>query len=162
MVHGLWPLWCLGKPIMNIWHFSNAYAIAAASPSIGGYLHSASVQYLLPTNIRCQPSGQQIWAFSIVYWQCFCRSRKPSPSLLQSRAKQVTQSLSNVVCLIYVNVCCWCLRSQELWVRLQPQSTLGKVIRKDPDTIGYITHFWWEFEIRVKKVVYFLLLKDIN
>ena len=31
-----------------------------------------------------------------VHWQCFCRSRKLIPSLLQSGARQVTWSLSNV------------------------------------------------------------------
>ena len=46
--------------------------------------------------IRRQPSGQQIGAFSIGHWQCFFRSRKPVPSLLQSGARQVTRSLSDV------------------------------------------------------------------
>ena len=85
-----------GEPMMNIPHFANAYAIAVASPSIGAYLHSASVRNLLLAYIRRQPLGQQIRAFSIVHWQCFCKSRKPIPSLLQSGARQVTRSLSNV------------------------------------------------------------------
>ena len=85
-----------GQPIMNIRHFSNAHAIATASPSIGAYLHSASMQNLLPANIRRQPSGQQTGALSVVHMQYFCCSRKPIPSLLQSGARQVTQFFSNV------------------------------------------------------------------
>ena len=64
-----------GQPIMNIRHFSNAHAIAAATPSRGAYLHSASMQNLLPANIRCQPSGQQTGALSVVHMQYFCSSR---------------------------------------------------------------------------------------
>ena len=79
-----------GEPMTSIRHFSNAHAIAAASSSIGAYLLSVSVQNLLPAYIRCQPSEQQIGALSMVHWQCFCRSRKPIPSLLQSGARQVT------------------------------------------------------------------------
>ena len=52
-----------GQPITNIQKFSNAHVIAAASPSIGAYLRSASMQNLLPKNIRRQPSGQQTGAF---------------------------------------------------------------------------------------------------
>ena len=76
------------QPMTNI-HFSNAHAITAASPSIGAYLQSVSVQNLLPANIRYQPSRQQIGAFSTVHRQCFCRSRKPIFSLFQSGARQV-------------------------------------------------------------------------
>ena len=68
----------------NIRHFSKAHAITAASPSIGAYLLSASIQNLLPANIRCHPSGQQTGALSVVQEQCFCNRRKPIPSLLQS------------------------------------------------------------------------------
>ena len=85
-----------GQPIMNIRHFSNAHAIAATSPSIGVYLDSASMQNLMPANIRCQPSGQQTGALSVVHMQYFCSSRKPIPSLLQSGVRQVTRFFSNV------------------------------------------------------------------
>ena len=68
-----------GQLITNIRHFSNAHANVAASPSIGAYLHSASMQNLLPANIRCQPSGQQTGALSVVHMQYFCSSRKPFP-----------------------------------------------------------------------------------
>ena len=108
-----------GQPMTNIWYFFNAHAIAAASSSIGAYVRSASVQYLLLENIRHKLLGQQIGAFSIVHWQCFCRSRKPILSLLQSGARQVTWSLSNVatpfwttsiiICLEFLNV------SSRLW-----------------------------------------------
>ena len=40
-----------GQPITNIRHFSNADAVATASPSIGAYLRSASMQNLLPEKI---------------------------------------------------------------------------------------------------------------
>ena len=56
-----------GQPITNIRHFSNAHAIAAASLSIGVYLRSASMQNLLPANIRRQSSGQQTGALSVVH-----------------------------------------------------------------------------------------------
>ena len=79
-----------GQPITNNRHFSNAHAIAAASPSIVAYLRLASMQNLLPANIRGQPSGQQIGALSVMHMQYFCSSRKPIPSLLQSGARQVT------------------------------------------------------------------------
>ena len=75
------------QPITNIRHFSNTHTIAAASPSIGAYLHSASMQNLLLANIKCQPSGQQTGALSVVHMQYFCSSRKPIASLLQSGAR---------------------------------------------------------------------------
>ena len=107
------------QPMKNIWPFSNAHAIAAVLPSIGAYLCLASVQNLLPENIREQSSGQQIRAFSIVHWQCFCRSRKPISSLIQSRARQVTQSLSNVVTPFWTSSIITCLESlnvsSKLW-----------------------------------------------
>ena len=53
----------------NMRHFSNADAIAAASPSIDTYLRSASIQNLLPANIRRQPSRQQTKALSVVHEQ---------------------------------------------------------------------------------------------
>ena len=31
-----------------------------------------------------------------------------------------------------------------------------------PDTICYTTHFWWEFEIGKKKIIYFSSLIDIT
>ena len=80
----------------NIRHFSKAYAIAAASPSISAYLLSASIQNLLPANIRCHPSGQQTGALSVVQEQCFCNRSKPIPSLFQSGARQVMRFFSNV------------------------------------------------------------------
>ena len=86
----------LGQPMMNIWHFSNAHAITAASPSIGAYLLSTSIQNLLPANIRCHPSGQQMGALSVAHEQCFCNRRKPIPSLLQSGARQVMRFFSKV------------------------------------------------------------------
>ena len=73
-------------------YFSNANAIAAVSPSIGAYIRSASMQNLLPANIRRQPSGQQTGALSVVHEQYYCSSRKPISSLLQSRARQVARS----------------------------------------------------------------------
>ena len=82
----------LGQPITNMQHFSNAHAIAAASPLIGAYLRSASMHNLLPANIRCQQTG----VLSMVYEQYFCSSRKPIPSLLQSGARQVAWSFSKV------------------------------------------------------------------
>ena len=85
-----------GQSITNIRHFSNTHTIAAALPLIGAYLHSASMQNLLPANIKCQPSGQQTGAFSVVHMQYFCSSRKPIPSLLQSGVRQVTRFFSNV------------------------------------------------------------------
>ena len=80
----------------NIRHFSKANSIAAASPLIGAYLLSASIQNLLPANIRCHPSGQQTGALSVVHEQCFCNRRKPIPSLLISGARQVMRFFSNV------------------------------------------------------------------
>ena len=96
---GLWSVTTMrfGQPIMNIRHFSNAHAIAAASPSIGVYLRSASMENLQPAKIRRQPSGQQIGALPVVHLQYFCSSKKPIPSLLQSGSKQVTRFFSNVV-----------------------------------------------------------------
>ena len=47
-----------------------------------------------------------------------------------------------------------------MYFGLRPLSTLGTVTGKD--TIGYTTHFWREFEIRVKKVAFFTSLKDID
>ena len=94
---GLWSVTTIrfGQPITNIRHFSNAHAIAAASPLIGAYLHSASMQNLLPANMKCQISGQQTEALSVMHMQYFCSSRKPIPSLLQSGARQVTRFFSN-------------------------------------------------------------------
>ena len=85
--------------MINRRHFSNDQAIAAASPSIGAYRRSASVQNLLPANTMCHPSGQHTGAFSSGghHVQCFCNSRKPIPSLLQSGAKQVILFISKVV-----------------------------------------------------------------
>ena len=80
----------------NMQHFSNAHAIAAALHSIGMYLHLASMQNLLLANIRRQPSGHQTGALLVMCEKCFCRSRKSILSLLQSGARQVTQSFSNV------------------------------------------------------------------
>ena len=79
-----------GQPITNIRHFSNTHTIAAALPSIGAYLCSASMQNLLLANIKRQPSGQQTGALSVMHMQYFYSSRKPIPSLLQSGARQVT------------------------------------------------------------------------
>ena len=87
----------LGQPMANIWHFSSAHAIAAASPSIGAYLLSASIQNLLLANIRCHPSGQLTGALSVAHEQCFCNRRKPIPSLLQSGVRQMMQFFSNMV-----------------------------------------------------------------
>ena len=81
----------------NIRHFSSAHAIAAASPSIGAYRRSASVQNLLPANIMRHPLGQHTGAFSVGHLQYFCNSMKPMPSLLQSGARQVTLFMSKVV-----------------------------------------------------------------
>ena len=86
----------LGQPMTNIRHFSKAHAIVAASPSIGAYLVSASIQNLLPANIRCHPSGQQTGALSVVHEQCFCNRRMPIPSLLQSGVRQMMRFFSNV------------------------------------------------------------------
>ena len=85
-----------GQPITNMQHFSNAHAIAAALLSIGAYLRSASMQNLLPANIRGQPSRQQTGVLSMVHEQYFYSSRMPIPSLLQSRMRQVARSFSNV------------------------------------------------------------------
>ena len=43
-----------GQTMTNIRHFSNVHAIAAASPLIGAYLSSASMQNLLPACRICQ------------------------------------------------------------------------------------------------------------
>ena len=59
--------------MMNRRHFSNDQAIAAASPSMGAYRRSASVQNLLPANTMCHPSGQHTGAFSVGHVQCFCK-----------------------------------------------------------------------------------------
>ena len=77
-------------------HLFNAHAIAAASPSIGAYLVSASLQNLDPAKTSFHPSGQQTGALSIEQEQYFCNKRKPIPCLLQSGARQVTLSRSNV------------------------------------------------------------------
>ena len=121
---GSWSLitMMLGKPMTNIWHFSNAHA---ASSSIGAYLRSASVKNLLPANIRHQPSGQQFRAFSIVHWQCFCRSRKSISSLLQSQARQVTRSLSNIATLFWTRSIITRLESLNVSSRLWFQVNLG-------------------------------------
>ena len=77
----------LGQSMINMQHFSNVHAIAAVSPSISMYLHSVSIWNLMPVNIRHQCSGQQTGALSVVHEQCFCWSRKPILSLLQSRVR---------------------------------------------------------------------------
>ena len=86
----------LEQPMTNKRHFCNAHAIATASPSIGAYLISASIQNLLPANIRCHPSRQQTGALLVAHEQCFCNRKKSIPSLLQSGAWQVMQFFSNV------------------------------------------------------------------
>ena len=83
--------------IINMWHFSNAKAIAADLPSIGAYQHSASVQNLLPTNTMHHPSGQHTGVLSMRHLQGFCNSRKPISSLLQSGARQVTLLVSKMI-----------------------------------------------------------------
>ena len=49
--------------MMNIQHFSRGQVIAAASPSVGAYQCSASVQNLLLVNTMRHPSEQHIGAF---------------------------------------------------------------------------------------------------
>ena len=80
----------LRQPMMNKRHFCNVHAIAAASPSIGTYLLSASVQNLLPGNIKYHLSGQQTVAVGSTW------TMNPIPSLLQSGARQVTWFFSNM------------------------------------------------------------------
>ena len=83
---GLWSVTTmrLEQPMTNIRHFYNAHTIAGASPSIGAYLLSASIQNLLPANIRCHPSGQQTVAHEqyfvtegspFLLWSCLERGR---------------------------------------------------------------------------------------
>ena len=110
-VSGWWSVTTItfGQPMMNRRHFSNDQAIAAASPSMGAYRRSASVQNLLPANTMCHPSGQHTGAFSVGHVQCFCNSRKPIPSLLQSGAKQVVLFLSKVVTPFFTSPTITCL-----------------------------------------------------
>ena len=113
-----------GQRMTNTRHFSNAHTIAAASPSVGAYLHSASVQNLPLANSRHQPLGQQLGAFSIVHWQCSRRSRKPIPCLLQSGARQVTWSLLNVVTPFWTRTIITSLESLNASSRLWFQANL--------------------------------------
>ena len=85
-----------GQPIMNVWHFWSDQATAVASPSMGAYLDSASVQNLLPAKTSFQPSWQHIGALSRGHLQCLCNKRNPIPSLLQSGARQVILLTSKV------------------------------------------------------------------
>ena len=127
------------KLMMNIQHFSNAHAIAAASPSIGAYLRSASVQNLLPANVGRQPSGHQIGAFSTVHWQCFCRSWKPIPSLLRSGTRQVTQSLSNITTPFWTRSVITHLESLNASLRLWFQANLfDKVLKEQHDWTQWV------------------------
>ena len=77
--------------------FSSDKATAVASPSMGAYLDSASVKNLLPTKTSFQPSGQHMGVLRRVHLQCFCSSKNPTPSLLQSVATQVVLLVSNAI-----------------------------------------------------------------
>ena len=93
----VWLLSKLAKLVgSEMLHFSSAEAIAAASPSIDAYRHTASVQNL-PSNTMRHASGQYTGTFSMVHAQCFCNSRKPMPSLLQSGVRLVILLMSKVV-----------------------------------------------------------------
>ena len=57
----------------------------------------------------CHLSGQHSGAFSVGHVQCFCNSRKPIPSLLQSGAKQVVLFISKVVTPFFTSPTITCL-----------------------------------------------------
>ena len=84
------------------WWRSSSRRCAPASPSVGAYRRSASVQGLLPANTMRHPSGQHTGAFSVGHVQTFYNNRKSMPSLLQSGARQVTLLMSNVVTLFFL------------------------------------------------------------
>ena len=83
-------------------------------------------------------------------------------SRILCRGLKIRVNILFVTCLVYVDVCCWRYRLFVSWVRLRRLSILGKETGKDPDTLGYTTHFWREFEIEEKKVLYVIALKDID
>ena len=112
------------QPMTNIRHFSSARAIAAASPSIGAYRLSASVQNLLPANTMYHPSEQHTGVFFFLagHVQYFCNNRKPMPSLLQSRARQVTLFMSKVVTPFLTKLTMICLDCWKAFSRLSFQT----------------------------------------
>ena len=157
---GLWSVTTMmfGQPMTNIRYFSNAHAITAASLSTGAYLHSASVQNLLPANIWCQPLGLHIGAFSTVHWQCFCRSRKLISSLLQSGARQVTQFLSNVATPFWTRSIITHLQSLNASSRLRFQANLESCLTRsqwvcpgylvdEPKPWSGICNFPWDWKV---------------
>ena len=70
-------------------------ATARASPSMGAYLDSAACVNLDPMRVTFHPSWQQNISWD-GHWQCFWNSQYPTPSLLQSVARHVGRSLSNM------------------------------------------------------------------
>ena len=97
---------------------------------IEAYLHLASIQNPLLANIRCQTYGQQTGALSVVHEQCFARSKKPIPSLLQSGVKQVTHCFSNVAIPFWTKSSMTCLKchnsASRLWFHVNYESHLTK------------------------------------
>ena len=94
---GLWSTATtrLEQPRTKCRALSSASATARASPSMGAYLDSAACVNLDPTRVTFHPSWQQNISWD-GHWQCFWNSQYPIPSLLQSVARHVGRSLSNM------------------------------------------------------------------
>ena len=94
---GLWSTATtrLEQPSTKCRALSSASATARASPSMGAYLDSAACVNLDPTRVTFHPSWQQNISWD-GHWQCFWNSQYPTPSLLQSVARHVGHSLSNM------------------------------------------------------------------
>ena len=95
--NGLWSVTAVnfGQPSTNSLAWFKLHATAIASPSVGAYPVSGSVVNLEPANTNCQPEEQQFGASDIGQLQCFCKSKYPTPSLLQSHWMQVCLLVSN-------------------------------------------------------------------
>ena len=99
---------------------------------MGTYQPSASVQNLLPANTMRHLLGQHTGAFSVGHEQCFCNSRKPMPSLLQSASRQVILLMSKVVMPFFTKPTMICLDCWNTFSRFSFQTKC----------VCFLTRFW--------------------
>ena len=83
---GLWSVTIvsLGQPRTKRRARCKVQQTARASPSVGAYRLSAVLVNREPAKTSFQPSAQQLGILEIGQEQCFWRSKKPIPTLLQS------------------------------------------------------------------------------
>merc|ERR1712082_278520 len=87
---GLWSTRIIrsAHPRVHCLVFSSAHTTANNSPSIGWYLDSAGVQYLLPHRIIAHPEAQHVGC-TFLQAQRFCHKTYPTPLRLQSIMRHV-------------------------------------------------------------------------